>query len=322
MTLPPPQGAPVRLSAHAPCGSEAGWPWGETPCVRPEMMEEEADWPRISIVTPSFNQVQYLEETLRSVLLQGYPQLEYIVIDGGSTDGSVDILRSYASRLDYWVSEPDNGQTHALNKGFARASGDWLMWLNSDDVLLPGALWEVARAIRLHPACDWLIGNVVVVDEKRVPLRRFEAICRTDDWTDFLCNKRRMGTSIPQPGVFWSRRAWSATGPLDEALHYVMDYEYWVRLARCGYRPLLLGKDLTMFRLCKESKSGSGMAKFIREEKSVVRKYLRDGQIDHRLSVFCYMVFLNQIRGYRILSNSMRNWFFSGLRRIGLSSNS
>lgn len=132
---------PIRLfDLPAPPPGRTGWPWTETaPATR-------ADWPRVTIVTPSYNQAEFLEETLRSVLLQGYPNLEYIVIDGGSTDGSRAILEKYSPWLDYWVSEPDRGQSDAINKGLARATGEWVNWLNSDDCLLPGALGSLINA--------------------------------------------------------------------------------------------------------------------------------------------------------------------------------
>jgi glycosyltransferase involved in cell wall biosynthesis len=140
-----------------PSATRTGWPWTET---SPNIEGAGGEWPRITVVTPSFNQGAYIEETLRSVLLQGYPNLEYIVIDGGSTDGSVETIRRYARWLDYWVSEPDRGQAHALNKGFARASGDVLGWLNSDDVYLPGALKQVGATGVAFPGTI-LAGDVI-----------------------------------------------------------------------------------------------------------------------------------------------------------------
>jgi len=270
--------------------------------------------PKISIITPSLNQGEYLEETILSVLQQGYPNLEYIVIDGGSTDGSVDILQKYNEYIDYWVSEPDDGQTHALNKGFSHATGDWLAWLNSDDIYLPDALKAVADIICDAGAVDWLVGSVVVTDEKKRPLHKFEPICNTDDWLDFLCNKRVTGTSLPQPGSFWSRKAWEDVGPLDENLCYVMDYEYWVRLARFGYRPVLVPVDLALFRLTDASKTGSGMAKFISEEKFIVEKYMRGLDRKSMLVLWFYKMFLREFRWYRIAKSKLLNSFYKFMK--------
>lgn len=285
------------------------WPWQPCRSVIP-CSRDAGGWPRISVITPSFNQGQYLEETLRSVLLQGYPNLEFIVIDGGSTDGSREILQRYSPWLDCWVSESDHGQAHALNKGFARATGDWLTWLNSDDLFMPDALWTVAEAIRSHSAVDWVVGTTIVTDAGLQPLRRFEPVCGSDDWLDFLCNKRATGTSLPQPGSFWSRRAWDAAGPLDETLCYVMDYEYWARLARHGYRPALVDANLAMFRLAPNSKSGSGMAKFIHEEQQVIGRYLCNYNVARPFQVTAYKIFLREIRWYRIAVNNLREIFF------------
>ena len=129
------------------------------------------DFPRISVITPSFNQAEFLERTMRSVLDQGYANLEYIVIDGGSTDGSVDLIRKHAERLTYWVSEPDRGQVDAINKGLHRASGDWLCWQNSDDVFFPGAFADLAKAASEHPEAGLIVGNMVLIDENDRPLR-------------------------------------------------------------------------------------------------------------------------------------------------------
>ena len=301
----------VQIPAAAP--EKSGWPWSAADTSEVLPPTDEQMWPKISIITPSFNQAEFLEETIRSILLQGYPNLEYIVIDGGSTDGSVDILHKYSDLIDYWVSEADKGQGHALNKGFQVATGDWLAWLNSDDIYLPGALHRVAGLIRANENLDWIVGSVVVANEDKVPIRKFEPVCETEDWTDLLCNKRVTGSSLPQPGAFWSRRAWEKAGKLDETLRYVMDYEYWVRLARCGYRPFLVPDDLALFRLSASSKSGSGMSKFIREEKIVVGRYLREKQVVKSLSILLYKIFLREFRWYRIVRNRARNLFFDCL---------
>ena len=306
----------VQMSVASP--EISGWPWVEDDQQLPSVMPDGQAWPRISIVTPSLDQGEFIEETIRSVLLQGYPNLEYIVIDGGSTDGSVDILKKYDEHIDYWVSEPDRGQAHAINKGFSRASGDWVAWLNSDDLLLPGALRAVAEATAGDKMIDWIVGSVVVTDAVRKRLRVFEPICDTDDWLDFLCTKRATGTSLPQPSSFWSRKALAQAGMLDETLNYVMDFEYWVRLARCGYRPLLLVRELAIFRLSGESKSGTGMTKFIREEKLVVNKYRMECPPLLRFRLLIYRTFIEQLRWYRMMVNRGRGRFFDLARRVKL----
>lgn len=149
--------AGVDFDFPAPSAGHIGWPWAADAPARPRTDPADRHWPRISVVTPSYNQAGFLEATLRSVLLQGYPDLELIVIDGGSTDGSVDILRQYFPWLTYCCSEPDRGQSHAINKGFARATGEILAWLNSDDLYYPGAIWRAAEAMT-ESGSDIVIG--------------------------------------------------------------------------------------------------------------------------------------------------------------------
>lgn len=188
--------------------------------------------PRITLITPSYQQAAFLLRTLESVHAQQYPNLEHIVIDGGSTDGSVDVIREYAPRLAYWNSEPDRGQAHALNTGFARATGDVLTWLNSDDVLLPGALHVVGEAFARFPQVQWLTGQGVNVDVDDAlhpfPIRtgHFRRLIRRG-WY----HGRALGF-IRQEGTFWRRGLWQQAGAsLDEALHYTMDADLWQRFA-------------------------------------------------------------------------------------------
>ena len=255
------------------------------------------DWPRITVVTPSFNQAAYLETTINSVLDQNYPNLEYIVIDGGSTDGSVDILRHYESQISFWVSEPDGGQCQALNKGFARTTGEWLAWLNSDDIYLPGALWTVAQTIRARPDADWIVGSVQVGDQCLKQLGVFEPVCKTDNWLDFVCTKRKHGTALPQQGSFWSRRAWNIVGSLDDELQFAMDHEYWGRLAFHGFRPLCLTTELAVFRQHENAKTASGFMKFLADEKTVVDKWLRKVSKDEARELLRY----RRTLGFRVM---------------------
>src|SRR5262249_28000434 len=192
--------------------------------------------PRISIITPSFNQAAFLEETISSVIGQKYPNLEYIVIDGGSTDGSVDIIRKFQSCIAYWVSEKDGGQAHALNKGLQRSTGDIIAYLNSDDFYIDGTLARVAEHFSQNPELDLVHGRCRLVDERgtkigeqRGSISRYEEIL--DLW-DVWWN----GRNFVQPEVFWTRRIGEKIGPFREDLFWVMDYEYWLRILRAGGR--------------------------------------------------------------------------------------
>lgn len=182
--------------------------------------------PLVSIVTPSYNQAAYLEETLRSVLEQDYPRIEYLVVDGGSQDGSVEILQRYAHRLAWWVSEPDRGQTDALNKGFARAQGEILAWLNSDDTYLPGAISAAVRYLQEHPAAGMVYGDANLINERGEVIGKFPA--RPTDYRRL----RRGYVHIPQQAAFFRAALWRQVGPLDPTFYFAMDYDLWVRLAK------------------------------------------------------------------------------------------
>ena len=201
-----------------------GWPWTKESPPLPPTMPNGEPWPKISIVTPSFNQGQFIEETIRSVLLQNYPNVEYIIIDGGSTDETIKIIKKYEPWLKYWVSEPDRGQSHAINKGFEICSGEIFNWLCSDDIFLPKAFEQVALNIDPVNPC-WLIGGAYRYDEKskttskKLPITSFDII-------NFLLWHSR---SIAQPSVFWNGLLQSKVGSLSEKLNYCMDLDLWFR---------------------------------------------------------------------------------------------
>lgn len=200
-----------------------------------------AGLPRISIVTPSFNQGRFLAATIESVLSQEYENLEYIVIDGGSTDGSVDIIKRYADRLTYWVSEPDGGQADAIIKGFQRSSGEIMGWLNSDDLLLPHCLATVARSFIGSPTTQMIYGNIVVVNEHGHALqesRQFQV-----EFHDLYYG----GHIINQEATFWTRGLYEKAGGLNRDLFYAMDYDLWVRMAEISC-PLHIPFLLAAFR--------------------------------------------------------------------------
>lgn len=185
-----------------------------------------SDQPLISIVTPSFNQARFLRRTIESVLNQDYPNVEYIIIDGNSSDGSQEIIREYEDRLAYWESIPDKGQTDAINKGFAKAAGKYLAWLNSDDIYQPGALSESVVYLEMHPDIGMVYGDCTFVDAQDRTIGRFPA-----EQTDY--EKLRRGyVHIPQQASFFRQALWQKVGPLDPSFYFAMDYDLWVRLAR------------------------------------------------------------------------------------------
>lgn len=213
--------------------------------------------PSISIITPSFNQVRYLEQTLISVLSQGYPGLEYLVVDGGSSDGSLEIIKRYASRLSWWVSEADSGQSEAINKGLQRASGEVVAWLNSDDTYLPGSLHQAAEVFAAHPETGLVFADVLAVDEQGKTINR---LCYGEWGLPDLMAFRIIG----QPSVFMRRSLLERSGLLDTGFHYLLDHQLWLRLAQLAgmtYLPV----TLSAARFHPGSKNVSRAAEFSRE---------------------------------------------------------
>ena len=204
--------------------------------------------PLVSIVTPSMNQASFLEETISSILDQDYENIEYIIVDGGSTDGSLDIIKKYAERLAYWVSEPDRGQTDAINKGFARSKGDILAWLNSDDTYLPGAVSRAAAYLEAHPEIGAVYGDANLIDEQSKVIGRFPA--RQTDYKRLM----RGYVHIPQQATFFRGELWRKVGPLDPSFFFAMDYDLWVRISKQA--PLKYHPELwANFRLHGDAKS-------------------------------------------------------------------
>lgn len=207
--------------------------------------------PKISVITASYNQGQYIAEAMDSVLAQRYPSVEHIVIDGGSTDNSCDVISHYDKHLAYWVSEKDRGQTHAINKGIERATGDLLLVLNSDDVVLPGAFDAVADEFMRDPKLRWLSGTSLYfgpgIPSDLMP-------CRTPaDPIDWLLNK----WCIPHPSTYLRREVMEKHGAYDESFYFTMDYEYWLRLVFGGERCKGIQRPLSGFRYHDASKTVS-----------------------------------------------------------------
>jgi glycosyltransferase involved in cell wall biosynthesis len=204
--------------------------------------------PLVSIVTPSYNQARFLEFTIRSVLVQDYPNIELILVDGGSTDGSQDIIHRYADRFAWWVSEQDNGQADALNKGFSHANGEILAWLNSDDTYYPGAISDAVATLLAHPEAGLVYGDADLTDETGKVIGRFAS--RQTDYNRML----RGSVHIPQATTFFQAGLWRHVGSLNNSLFFAFDYDLWVRLAKVS-KLLYVPHRWATFRLHNEGKS-------------------------------------------------------------------
>lgn len=241
-------------------------------------MNEE--YPLVSIITPSLNQVRYLEATIESVLNQSYPNIEYIIIDGGSDDGSVELIKKYANRLAYWVSETDQGQTEAINKGFSQAKGEVLAWLNSDDTYLPDAVSTAMDYLMGHPETGLVYGDTNFIDEHDNLLGLFPARQTSH------ARIRRGYVHIPQQAAFWRSDLWKQVGPLDPTFYFAMDYDLWVRLSRVSEIKYVPGV-LANFRLHGDSKTISEDERCWPE---MVRIHRRDGGSLLSVLTFKYVV--------------------------------
>ncbi|MCD6576510.1 MAG: glycosyltransferase [Anaerolineaceae bacterium] len=237
--------------------------------------------PLVTIVTPSYNQAAYLEETIQSVLKQDYKNIQYIIIDGASTDGSIELVKRYEDRIFKWISEADHGQTDAINKGFSIASGEIIGWLNSDDILLPHAVSEAVRFLIENPSFGLVYGDANYINENGEIIGVFPAAQTT------LKKLRRGYVHIPQQASFFRKDLWDQVGPLDPSFYFAMDYDLWVRLAsvsKIKYLPRLWAN----FRLHADAKTLSADARCWPE---MLRVHYRDGG-----SWFSQIVFKNYLR--------------------------
>jgi glycosyltransferase involved in cell wall biosynthesis len=272
------------LYSSKPVEQHLQWPWNYAVPQLPATLPSGKPLPKISVVTVTYNQGAYIEETIRSILLQGYPNLEYIVIDGGSTDNTVEILKRYQDSITYWVSEPDQGQSNALNKGFARATGDILAWLNSDDCYLPGTLYRVALMFDIYGA-DMVAGGCELrIDRNPVPFKTHhnampvgevvplpvERILNIDEcW--------QSGEFFYQPEVFWTRDLWQRSGAhVREDLFYSMDYELWLRMAAHKATIIHIPDALTRFRMHENQKTHGENIPYLPELKQVAEKFKQE----------------------------------------------
>lgn len=239
---------------------------------------------KITIVTPSFNSGKYLEETILSVIEQEYPNLEFIIIDGGSIDNSVEIINKYSNHISFWISEKDKGQSEAINKGLAKATGTIVTWLNSDDVLTPGALYKVASYFEDNEDAGVVHGKAILFGELQK-----KAVLRDGEINDSGC-QYFAGMSFPQPSSFFRKGVLDQIGPLDTHMHYGMDYDFFLRAA-CVTTFLPVQETFSKYRLHRGSKSMSAPKKFALEWQMVFSKFLRS--IEKSESVIQRMKMLN-----------------------------
>ncbi|HKY56082.1 MAG TPA: glycosyltransferase family 2 protein, partial [Anaerolineales bacterium] len=211
----------------------------------------------VSIITPSFNQARYLEATIQSVLSQDYPRIEYIVVDGNSTDGSVEIIKKFENRLAYWISEKDKGQADAINKGLARAKGEILAWLNSDDYYLPNAISSVMKVFDENRDVVMVYGDIVAVNKngQTINVLKYKQLALND----LLCFQ-----IIGQPAVFFRRAAFEKVGGLDTTFHFLLDHHLWIRIAQQG-KILYVPQTWAVARYHAEAKNRAKAAEFGRE---------------------------------------------------------
>jgi len=257
---------PTLQELPPPPPGRTGWPWTEESPQAPECMPDGGEWPLITVVTPTYNQGRFIEETIRSILLQGYPNLEYIIFDGGSTDETLEIIRKYEPWISFWVSERDRGQSDAINKGFHRAHGEIIAWLNSDDTYLPGGLQNIARAFAEDSETAMIYGGCNIVDEEgrlntRYPSRDFDLKILITAWN-----------FIPQPATFFRHDAYRAVGEVDLDLHYSMDRDLWIRFGR-QFRARRIEPLVATIRYYDECKTKAISRAGRRERLMICRKY-------------------------------------------------
>jgi glycosyltransferase involved in cell wall biosynthesis len=260
---------PSLRSLPRPRSGKTGWPCTvEAPVFQSNRLDG-SPWPRISIVTPSYNQGEFIEETIRSVLLQDYPNVEYIIVDGGSSDDTIELIKKYSPWVAYWVSEPDRGQSHAINKGFAKARGEVVAWLNSDDVLQEHSLMAIGRYFAENPACGLLAGRSEIRDISGTTI-----FWHVEDLPRSLGQLLEfpLGRYLAQPSVFFRRCVLDRVGALDERLHYAMDLDLWLRIAEHNQIEIL-PQTLSWIRMHEGAKTFRGNVQVYSEVETIIARY-------------------------------------------------
>lgn len=259
-------------------------------------------YPKISIVTVSYNQAEFIEDNIKSVIKQNYPNVEHIIIDAGSTDGTLEILKKYDKFLN-WTSEPDNGQSDGLNKGFKKASGEIIGWINSDDNLASGSLHKIADFFQKNPDEVGVVGDQAIIDEKGNLLRVIKS--RAYDF-DYLLNHAK---GITQNSTFFKRDVFDKIGYLDESLHYAMDTDLFIRIASIKELPYI-PEILAEFRMQPNAKTSEGSHKFAMELLKIRNKYGAN-IMSSALRDDLYIIFTQPLRRITWLRNIVQRMRFS-----------
>jgi glycosyltransferase involved in cell wall biosynthesis len=278
-----------------PPTGKTGWPWTKESKLLPLTMKDGKPWPRISIVTPSYNQAQFLEETIRSVLLQNYPNIEYIIMDGESTDNSKEIIKKYKPWLSYWVSEKDEGQADAINRGFEKTTGQILGWLNSDDLYLQDAFMRVGKRFSDSPNIELIIGGGIFIDAEGNFVDKCYSFPQTFDSLLLL------GQFFLQMSAFWLRNVYFEVGTLDTTLRFCFDYDFFLKLTR-RKQPDSIDSSISAVRLHPKSKTSTIFKTVALPEADLVRKrygfnLLSDSEKVEKRKYFDRQYHLNRRRG-------------------------
>lgn len=253
-----------------PPEGKTGWPWTEETTGKVDNADDPYDFPRISIVSPSFNQWLYLEEFIRSVLLQGYPDIEFIFHDGGSKREVIEVFEKYDPWISFWVSEPDRGQSHAVNKGILRSTGAIIYWMNSDDICLPSAFFKVAEAFRRSPGCKLVSGQAYAIDNNSNIVGRIPSYFV--DWDEIVTNP---GNSLRQVSSFYRRELFDECGLLDENPNLAMDTDLLVRLTEHN-EPIVIPDFLAAFRTHEEANTQTMLLRWYEENDRTRPVYFRN----------------------------------------------
>ncbi|MBD0387506.1 MAG: glycosyltransferase [Nostoc sp. C3-bin3] len=272
-----------------PPAAKSGWPWTTHNKRLPEKMPDGCEWPRLSIVTPSYNQGKFIEATIRSVLLQGYPNLEYIIIDGGSTDNSVETIKKYDKYLFYWHSKKDRGQADAINQGLEKSSGQILGWINSDDVYVKGTFNKIAKAFHFYPNCIVVHGNRILINE-------------IGEVTGWMClppfDPKALIYNVCSETAFWQRAVMKEAGILNASLQFAIDLEFFGRLYKYG-EFMKLNEYLGYFRCYSENKSSTmahiGREEAAREWRRLFGSDIMNGELKQKKNILKFFTFFTEL---------------------------